>query len=462
MARSWMQQQADANANRTSLLGGNSGQPFLSGIETVNVFSETVQVQFYGGQRNIKIPHPYLGLTAWHRVGPEPGMGVLMQSRVDSKDPEGFLYYLAQDRQNPANPRLSSFDQGKDTYRPVEPGEQDFSSRGNAQLFMGRRPLLELRAGAVRGWYDQDNLEHGAKAATHKFLLHKNVPGQIGDEFRVGVVQRPSATSSTSGSTTSTTNVDHIRSPSGTGFAKELLWTLDSGGGQPPKLLNMRAGDVTDDSGQTIDGEFGVALRFLEQFFNSNSNPTEAQVDTDGNVFLKLPDEASQGMKLRIPQGDFKAFVDGTSSEASWTCTGTFKASAQGDATLESTQATTKVFGSSVRLGNNNASEPILLGNTYKDAETQLMDQLKNFEDIVQTGYGSASDALQSLSGIVQAAAAAPLLPGAIFSQVMTLLINLLKAIFQVAKQSAQQKKTAYSTFTSDYSSYLSDVVRTA
>lgn len=176
-------------------LKGSFGTPFLGVIKDVNNESETLNVVHGTGiNKHLKVMHPYIGANHWHRVAPDAGQKVVLQVRPSSKEPEVVAYSQSNDSSDvtPAT-RIQAYDEAKDTYRPLQGGEQEIVSSGFAQVFLARRAVMDQRAGYVRNWLDQDKLEAGARAVVHTRQLHLHKPNDLGDEERIGAVVRPEA-----------------------------------------------------------------------------------------------------------------------------------------------------------------------------------------------------------------------------------------------------------------------------
>ncbi len=174
-------------------LQGTSGVPFIGRITKVNNDNESMEVEhFAGASSDLQVLHPYLGTNSHHRVGVDAGQMVLLQIRSGTKRPEASAYYQSQTNpRNTAAVKLENYKQRKSAYRPLEAGEQSLLSGGQAEIFLSRRAQLDTRAGFVRSWLDQDSIESGSRAATHVRQLHLHKIGELGDEERLGVVQRP-------------------------------------------------------------------------------------------------------------------------------------------------------------------------------------------------------------------------------------------------------------------------------
>ncbi len=198
-------------------LRGSFGAPFLGIIQNVNSEAETLNVVHYTGiNKNLKVMHPYIGANHWHRVAPDAGQKVVLQIRPTSKEPEVVAYHQSNDSSDtaPAD-RIQAYDEGKDSYRPLQSGEQEIVSSGFAQVFLARRAVMDQRGGYVRNWLDQDRLEAGARAVVHTRQLHLHKPNDLGDEERIGAVVRPET--STGGSAFAASTPEGVTGAVGSG-----------------------------------------------------------------------------------------------------------------------------------------------------------------------------------------------------------------------------------------------------
>ena len=413
----------DAKSEESASNMAKGGSSFYSVISAVNAEVDTMTVDHFDGPRDTKILHPYLGTTSWHRVGPEQGMSVIMQSLLNSSEPEASVYYKQKSRTEPNDTRIKNYNSNTDVYRPLREGEQELNSKGLAQIYLSRRPLVEIRGGTIRSWWDQDKLEHGSRAITHRMVLHKNASNLIGDEFRIGVVTRPGQSQTDSSSSKNKSYINTTFVKVNNSFAKELLYVINGGTSTPAVLVDHREGDVVDNTGKEVSPDTGASnakLRYRKILYNSNSNKTEVQVDTKGNILCSLPDDAESGMWLKIPAGGFKGKVG---KDSLWEIDGKYEVRSQKEMRMAS-QKTAKFIGSEVRLGTDNANEPVLLGTTYKNAESQMVDTLSNMENASGLAYTTAIGSLEGFTAAVESSNALPFVPGAIFANVIMGLIT--------------------------------------
>lgn len=351
---------------------------------------EKVGVSYHAGQATMQTLHPYLGADSWIRTGAEAGQPVLAAQRPDSEAPE-LLAYLGQDN----HLRVEGYNAGVGLYRPLAPGEIEVHSKGVAQSHYSRRPVLEQRGGIIRSWLDQDRLESGARSPTHVRHLHGKLCDRMGDEERFGVVTRP----------TSPTDTKYVRSGRiidpifGANFigsalaagivaepgpwAKEHTRILLTGALQPEKLIDIREGDVIDDSGEVMNlSKSGKPLRFKGEWFTEGllGGAFYVGIDRDGNFSIAAPDDASAGGDIAVPAGDL-TFQLGANHSVQVQTDYTL-ATAEGTVTIDAQTGYTLTvadgsiaFAPSATLDVGGADEPAVLGN-------QLLDFLGQFVDL--------------------------------------------------------------------------------
>ncbi len=446
---------AKAHSRAQSNGQGSSGQPFVGVVTSSNPKTEVLNVSHAYGNQAVRTIHPYVGTNHWHRIGPDTGQRVMLQVRMDSKETSALGYVGADVRDQTPARRIERYEQGKDLYRPMNIGEQEITSSGVAQAFFSRRPALEVRGGMVRGWHDQDKMEAGARAVTHVRQLHLNEFAVTGDEERFGGVTRPDTGGS--GKSTvwrkivdapagptipgaSSVNVSEASDPeallesaastTATEPAKELLYVLKSGSGI---LIDHREGHVIDDEGKLIGGKFGKKLRYRKKIYGqlsasdqsglgtaaasagTGSDTYEEQVDEDGNLYIGLPQTATEGIKFEIPAGKF-TLKSGTAS-AEITLDGL-----QGSAIFKATQdvvvrgeSSAKLHAAQVKIGQTEAAvNKAIATTTYKASEQTMGTTLSG----MGTADGTLNTAMSAVSSILAAVNAVvmvcPLTPGVV------------------------------------------------
>jgi len=285
-------------------------RPYFGFIKEYNPDADTTLVDSHGGRRIIRNPQPHLGQSAWIRAAPDQGMGSLLITRSDAEEPEIMRWWhtdtqerLSLFRQN-VNELISGSGQliELEAFRPLESGEIDLSSIGGAQLFLGRRPHLDMRAGIIKLTMDQDETEFASKSPIHIRRGYQHNSSEIGDEERFGVVKRPKA-----GSFIDSFYPDNFgrRDEERRGFAKEYLMRLKNPQPGPPEMLfDIRAGHAMDDEGKPFRlDETGLNLRSRAEYFTPADTSILAQMDDNTNWKIEHPDDAVFGGLYILPKG---------------------------------------------------------------------------------------------------------------------------------------------------------------
>jgi len=301
---------------REKALRQGQDRPYFGFIKEYNAATDTTLVDSHGGRRIIRNPQPHLGQTAWIRAAPEGGMGSLLITRSDAEEPEIMRWWHTDTQE-----RLSLFRQNVEklvsgsgqlvsleSFRTLESGEIDLSSVGGAQLFLGRRPHLDMRAGIIKLTMDQDETEFTSKAPVHVRHGYQHNSSKIEDEERFGVVKRPNA-----GSFVESFYPDDLgrRDKEREGFAKEHLMRLkNSQPGLPETLFDVRSGHAIDDEGKpfTLE-ESGQRLRHRAEYFTPTGTSILAQMDEDTNWKIEHPDDAEFGGLYILPKGSITARI---------------------------------------------------------------------------------------------------------------------------------------------------------
>ena len=391
------------------------GAPFIGvTVGDHQADKEHVQVSYHAGARSLTTLHPYMGSDSWIRVGAEAGIPVVMANRIDANTPEILKYAFRQ----PID-RINAYTKDKlGLYRPLSPGEIEIHSKGTAQSHYSRRPRVEHRGGMIRSWLDQDDLEAGSRAPVHIRQLHLNKGGNLGDEERFGVVQRPDQ----SGIVVSKVWKKFVRAERlidpvfGAEFAasaiaagivtepgpwaKEHTRILSTGAALPSKLIDIREGDVIDDFGDVLNMSLtGNPLRFKGEWFCDNilGGAFFVGIDSDGNFSVQAPDAATTGGQLTIPQGDLIVQIGashGVTVQTDYTLS-----TVEGGVNIESnTDMTVRVVDGSIvmqpstRMDVGQADEPAVLGNVALNFFTQLIDLLVSHVHTGNTGAPTPLD----------------------------------------------------------------------
>ena len=382
--------------NKQKNIGFEDGAVFL-GVITGDHDSENekVSVSYHAGLRKMQTLYPYLSADSWIRTAAEGGQAVLAAQRPDTGAPDLIAYTSTSEQL-----RIKTYNEGGGVYRPLSPGEIEIHSRGTAQSFYSRRPSVEHRAGLVRSWLDQDRLESGARSPVHVRHLHLHRGGTLGDEERFGVVARPAD----SGLTVSKVTQKYIRadriidpvfaveftaSAVASGviatpgpWAKEYTRIINSGAIAPAKLVDIREGDVIDDSGTAVRlSSTGKPLRYKGEWFADGvlGGAFYFAIDQDGNFSMSTPTEASTGGDINISSGDLivnigKAHTLQVQTDYTLsTANGQMTIDSQGDYRLTVNDGSIALAPSN-QLDVGAADEPAVLGNQLLDFLGQFLD----------------------------------------------------------------------------------------
>jgi len=266
--------------------------PFIGFADSINPRTEKIKTVTPNQTRELDFDHPYISRNAWMRVTPEFGIKPIVTYRSDRFQPVILKYTESQDG---AETRINDYFNKINIYRPLRPGEFEFSSSGFAQTYWASRAIKESRAGVVRDWLNQDELESGHKAPVHVDQLHDSKIGSHINETRFGIVKRYS------GSDLKFVKYNNI-------FAREVFTNLKASDGA--NLYDSRIGHVFDDTGKIVKHTTtGKDLRALMNYFTT-ADSVKLQLDVDGNLEFVLPSSASEGLIAKILGGGLKVTVE--------------------------------------------------------------------------------------------------------------------------------------------------------
>ena len=278
-------------------LGGLTG-PFLATVQATNSSEDSALISYYAAnKRPISIGHPFINSDSWIRAMPSSGAPFIAQMRSDNAKPAWLASYGLDTYK-----RIDAYNIGKSIYRTLKEGEIELTSAGWAGSFYSKRYQYDYRAGIIKGWLDQNLLEAGVKAPTHRRLLHYNTSSKIGDEERFGVVRRPSATNPAIESTFVKLNGAYCR---------EHLINLSNFSGQTPAvLLDKREGHVIDNSGQPVKHQItNKNLRLSYTWWTKSNQQIIEQIDESGNILWSIPSEAQEGWQINITNGNYRVIA---------------------------------------------------------------------------------------------------------------------------------------------------------
>lgn len=281
-----------------------SARPLGARITGVDTHNERLRTISPVGEPDFPINQPFLSANAWHRAIPESGDGLLITQRHDS----GRYQAIAYDKQRTSD-RIDLYMSGFGVYRPLRPGEQDLYSYGIAGMYLSRDGVLELRGGSVYGELNHTTLQSWMKAPLHRRLLHLHKETSLGDEERLGYVFRPLPP-------------DYGISP----IKKNELYhakehylhlqytpTTGVGAGTLPNIdiARTRLGNVYNALGlEELHSVTSLPLRYLAEYWDlAGAQKLTVEVDEVGNVAATLPPTAAEGMRVKIPVGQFQMDV---------------------------------------------------------------------------------------------------------------------------------------------------------
>jgi len=274
---------------------GQLTQPFGVYNQSVSSDNETGNWSYSGNQsRTMSVVHPFSSSGSWIRAMPEPGAAFVATFRADEARPQ-LLNSFTRGAVN----RVNSYKDGAGLYRPLQPGEIETSSAGYAKTYWTRRSQLVSNAGILQRWADQDRLMCGDRAPIHQKQLFQYADGQMGDEYRLGLVSRPKTSWQAS-------------YPKYNGFyaAEEYLSIKNPSLVFPQELVHVQRGHVLDETGEAItQTSTGLPLRKQSLYYALDDSPTVHEVDEQGNVYFETADMAVQGYEINIPSGNYKRTV---------------------------------------------------------------------------------------------------------------------------------------------------------
>lgn len=245
-----------------------------------------------GMTKPIPVKHPFLNLDSWIRSMPSRGAGVrVLQQQSEDHDLINDYYYPNR------NKLVEKYRKYEGVYRPLYPGEHEISSSGLAQTYWSANGRWEARGGIINMWLDNQALEAVTHSPTHIRKLHGNFETVVGDEERFGVVKRPE------------TSIKAKYIKVGGKWAKEYLRYFYDGDGAP--LIDHREGNVIDDDGNEVSGNFGNNLRLLKNIHTIGGDKTTIEIDEKGNWSVLLPTEATDGGFMEIPAGNLELNIQG-------------------------------------------------------------------------------------------------------------------------------------------------------
>jgi hypothetical protein len=264
------------------------------------------------GTFTVPIRHPYLGITSWIRVQPEPGTQVLVQQRGDLAQAE-VQGYVAQNQAL----RVARGQEGTALYRQLATGEIELMSGGRAYLHLGRDGSVALLGGQTQQCWSQAELEIVTTAPTHVRRLHLATPQAQQYLERFGYVKRPDQTK--------TAAIQRYIKQQDQSFSVEYSRWLATKAGTP--LTQVQEGHCIDETGAVLQSQAGNPLRYLRVLTDSTGNET-FRVEIDDALNYSIVNSSTTAVTFEQTagsQGTCKA--SGKTWNADYTgTTGTFKA----------------------------------------------------------------------------------------------------------------------------------------
>lgn len=266
-------------------------KPFGMYVTSVAGDTESAIFRYYGNPaRTVQITHPYAGPNSWIRALPEEAAAYVGVFRADEGVPQPVSSF-----QRNVSKKLESYRASQNLYRSLQPGEVEIASVGGGQSFYAKRPYASTNAGAVKIWSDQDGLSCGAQAPIHTKKLLGYASDDIQDEYRLGVVTRP------------TNTWEYAFAKSGGNFlAEEYLQMKNPAGSDPEILFSSHKGQLVNKTGQKIlHASTQIPLRYQEIFYANDDSSTSFEIDEKGNYLVTLADAATEGYEMQIPTGNY-------------------------------------------------------------------------------------------------------------------------------------------------------------
>jgi len=174
--------------------------------------------------------------------------------------------------------RIEQYDEGVGLFHELKEGEWDDLSWGVAYVKGDRQGRLHLRGGIIQGLLDPQRLLSKWRAPTHTRQMHANKSTELGDEERLGVVNR-----------TKSDNEQNrwIKSvEDNANWAKEHLLFLNRG---TKRLVAMQEGDCIDDDGDSLKHtKTKKRLRFYKELYDEGGSLVHREeIDTSGNILVE-------------------------------------------------------------------------------------------------------------------------------------------------------------------------------
>jgi hypothetical protein len=270
---------------------------------------EMVKVETVGnvGAQKTVIRHPYMGVNSWIRVCPEVGTPVMTQKRGDRDQLEIWGYISNTNPETITRARESK----EFLFRQLYEGETEIMTKGRAYSHWGESADIELRGGTIKQELLQTELEHSGTSPTFSRRLHMHDPSQIGHEERLGVVKRPDSQNPNAFQ-------KYIRDSANEFAVEHSVW-LDKKDGTP--LSHFQDGHVVNEAGTfQKHSTTNKNLRYIRQWFNSQSGDLRIEVDEELNILVA---NSSTAREITLNLGtNTKLDINAKSLKETYTTTG--------------------------------------------------------------------------------------------------------------------------------------------
>lgn len=330
-SKHYRQQLAEYNKKAKEANLGKTGRPYFGKILTVNPKEEDMQIGGATATRASTL-HPYIGVNSWMRVCPEPGTGVLMNSREDLANVAILNYDTGV-----SESRFQGYDKYKNIYRPLSHGEIEVVSTGRSYSWHGNHSYI-YGSGMVSCIMDKRDMSYTTRSAVYINNLHDNINDET--QFsRFGVITREDKL---------------VKKTDTDSFAKEYALIFDD--------VKLVIGDVVDAKGQV------VKVDDKELIFDLKLKNSTYQLDKEGNatVVLKNKNHTSEDYYEKCKK--YRLTCDSAVIKGETTIKG--KSLKVESTKTEITSPTTEITSSTIKLGT--GTDPMVLGNQLVLALAEL------------------------------------------------------------------------------------------
>lgn len=319
---------------------------------------------------------------------------------------------------------------------PLNPGEYDFMSSGGAYIHGTNTGELYMAGGTVSMSFVKNDLRISARS-----MLFTHTAQDC--DFRIGQVRRQNAQTG-------------LEEAVGDGKNKEFSVTVKKSVsmGVAIDVASMSIGHVTDTDGNEVknsaptSGQHPTRYSYTA-YTEAGMKALEMKIDSVGNFEVMAPN-ADSGMFLDFTASDFHAKF----TKVKWDASTEFTIDTQ---TTNINSNKVNINSNDVNIGNN-ASHPLILSNTYRQAETTYVTNIDALFQQVVIALNATSGAITSISSAFSAASSVvPPLGG-----VVTALTTAVGTISSSAGSIASSSITTKNAFVTQYDTYLSQVARTA